>query len=35
MLPSPATWLSVPESSIERVGEQVGAEWNPVNRNPW
>src|SRR6516165_4006410 len=27
-------WWSVPVSSIARVGEQVGAAWKPVSRNP-
>ncbi|MNE32401.1 hypothetical protein D3C80_1260120 [compost metagenome] len=34
MLPRPAWWLSVPLSSIERVGEQVGAAWKLVRRTP-
>ena len=30
----PAMWWSVPVSSIDRVGEQAGAEWKSVNRIP-
>jgi hypothetical protein len=35
MAPTPAMWLSVPERSIERVGEHAEAVWKSVKRRPW
>src|SRR3546814_19591504 len=34
MAPTPAVWLSVPDRSMDRVGDPEGAACKSVNRNP-